>query len=272
MNGKQPDDTVIDPRSDELRYCLRDVITVNPADMNKFTKLMGLRVLPLFEQDGWSLFNASYAASGDTNTIVHLWHMPKADSLLSAMLAFLENTYYAELQECVVSEEQEILTPTRMCPVIDFKTVKEEANGDRQFLAQTVVVRRDGLDGGQSGAMAAYLRNFAALLPILDQQGWSLIHSSYAITGRPSAIFNLFELRDPADLINVPRWFVGSPYRQEFQELVETIDIEERRLIAPTNYCPLSSVVNLGWKRTTTVTPVNVGRESNPLYRLPKNE
>src|SRR5450432_688847 len=109
------------------------------------------------------------------------------------MLQFLENEDYSKLHACVLNEEQQILSPTRMCPLIDFQTRKRVQDGERQFLAQTVVVRKPGKDEGRPVGMTAFLRSFAVLVPLFALRGWDLVHSSYSVTGRPSTIVNLFE-------------------------------------------------------------------------------
>jgi hypothetical protein len=95
----------------KLSYYLIDTIDVKPDQMQKFIELMYQLIDGAFREQGWTLVSATYTVTGRPTTVVHLWSIPSANSVLQTMIKLADNPTYVELMACVDSEVQQILTP-----------------------------------------------------------------------------------------------------------------------------------------------------------------
>lgn len=103
----------------DFKYFLIDTIDVKADRMQDFIQLMYQLVDGAFREHGWTLISATYTVTGRPTTVIHLWSIPSADSVLNTMVALADNSTYVELMGCVNGEIQQILTPMIYNPSSD---------------------------------------------------------------------------------------------------------------------------------------------------------
>lgn len=97
------------PRSAVL---LVDHVAVRPGALARLACLKERFFIPRVARMGWQLVMAGTMATGRPGTLVHVWQLPDAGSLLQTMRTLAENeTYRTELGPCIEREEQELYEP-----------------------------------------------------------------------------------------------------------------------------------------------------------------
>jgi hypothetical protein len=122
---------------------------------------------------------------GDTHSVVHLWHMPSANRLLTGMSLLADNIAYTRLDDLIVDENQNLGTPSRhyssedvLRPWQERRARKHQQRGERRdrYLFLTERVDPSGL--------AEYGARYEERLDAFNaENGWGLGEGLLHITG-----------------------------------------------------------------------------------------
>ena len=90
-------------------YMLRDRITIKKGCLEQFAADAQEFLGAMQRERGWRLIAAGVDITGRLNVVTHIWEIPSPDSLPETMRWCADAPKYAEIQEHIEHEEQELM-------------------------------------------------------------------------------------------------------------------------------------------------------------------
>jgi hypothetical protein len=104
------------PKKNGPVYMLRDRITVKKGCLEQFAAAAEEFLGAMQRERDWKLIAAGVNITGRLNVVTHIWEIPDADSLPETMHWLADAPKYAEIQEYIEKEEQELMLALRYDP------------------------------------------------------------------------------------------------------------------------------------------------------------